>query len=111
MCESSFFVTFCLLSSFYRISEYSILCGWDNNSIFCEHSDDIQGERKIRITKDGILDIYIAMDISDSVTPEDVNNSKNAVISLIDKVRTISFPLDQKLLRSRGFTVLFSQGK
>lgn len=52
-----------------------------------ECTDDIQGERKIRITKNGTLNIYIAVDVSESIEKEQVESAKNAVKKLITKVR------------------------
>lgn len=57
---------------------------------FCgvwECTDDIQGERKIRITKNGTLNIYIAVDVSESIEKEHVASAKNAIQKLITKVR------------------------
>lgn len=51
-----------------------------------ECTDDIQGERKIRITKNGTLNIYIAVDISESIEKEHVANAKDAILKLITKV-------------------------
>lgn len=52
-----------------------------------ELTDDIQGERKIRISKNGTLNIYIAVDISESIEKEHVESAKNAILKLITKVR------------------------
>lgn len=51
-----------------------------------ECTDDIQGQRKIRITKNGTLNIYIAVDISESIDKEHVDNAKEAILKLITKV-------------------------
>lgn len=56
-------------------------------SSFC--SGDIQGERKIRISKNGTLNIYIAVDVSESIEAEYVKNATDAVKKLITKVRNI----------------------
>lgn len=50
-------------------------------------SEDIMGTRKIRIPKDGTLNIYIAVDISESIEPDYVKNATKAVKQLITKVR------------------------
>lgn len=47
----------------------------------------MQGERKIRISKNGTLNIYIAVDISESIEKEHVANAKDAIAKLIEKVR------------------------
>ncbi|CAL8268056.1 unnamed protein product [Merluccius merluccius] len=52
--------------------------------------DDIQGERMIRISKNGILNIYIAVDISDSLKPEDIKKSKTMVHNLISRIASYS---------------------
>lgn len=52
-----------------------------------ECTDDIQGERKIRITKNGTLNIYIAVDVSESIEKEQVESAKDAIWKLITKVR------------------------
>lgn len=54
-----------------------------------ECTDDIQGERKIRISKNGTLNIYIAVDISESIEKEHVASAKDAVLQLITKVRNV----------------------
>lgn len=53
----------------------------------CGSTDDVQGERKIRISKNGTLNIYIAVDISESIEKEHVENAKDAISKLITKVR------------------------
>lgn len=50
-------------------------------------TDDIQGERKIRIVKNGTLNIYVAVDVSESIEKEHVNSAKDAISKLITKVR------------------------
>lgn len=62
---------------------------WCNNlfSSVCGSTDDVQGERKIRISKNGTLNIYIAVDISESIEKEHVANAKDAIAKLIEKVR------------------------
>lgn len=52
-----------------------------------ECTDDVQGERIIRISKTGTLNIYIAVDISESIEKEHVENAKDAILKLITKVR------------------------
>lgn len=50
-------------------------------------SDDTQEGRKIRIPKNGTLNIYIAVDISESIEKEHFINARDAVTKLITKVR------------------------
>lgn len=76
-------------SRFKMISYRSGMC-WHNNLFFpCvwECTDDIQGQRKIRISKNGTLNIYIAVDISESIEKEHVDNAKEAISKLITKVK------------------------
>lgn len=54
--------------------------------------------------------MYIAMDISDSVELKDVESSKKAVISLIKKVRTITFHLIRNFYVAESI-VLFLTGQ
>lgn len=51
-------------------------------------SDDTQEGRKIRISKNGTLNIYIAVDISESIEDTHFTDARNAVAKLISKVRT-----------------------
>ncbi|KAM4545896.1 complement factor B-like [Odontesthes bonariensis] len=48
--------------------------------------DDIYSGRLIRISKNGTLNIYIAMDISPSTTEEAVDRVRQAVVALIKKI-------------------------
>ncbi len=49
---------------------------------------DQEGEgRKIRISKNGTLNIYFAVDISESMEAEHINNARKAITTLISKVR------------------------
>ena len=50
-------------------------------------SVDTQEGRKIRISKNGTLNIYIAVDISESIQEEYIQNATNVTKSLISKVR------------------------
>lgn len=50
-------------------------------------SVDTQEGRKIRISKNGTLNIYIAVDISESIQKEYIQNATNVTKSLISKVR------------------------
>ena len=59
---------------------------WHNNSLSCG-LDDTQAGKTIRISKNGTLNIYIAVDISESIEAEDVTKAKDAIITLIKKVR------------------------
>lgn len=58
--------------------------------IFVNVSDDIQEGRKIRISKSGTLNIYIAVDVSESINEEHLNDAKNAMTALITKVRNFT---------------------
>lgn len=75
-------------------------CYWLNNSICCGCSDDIQGTRKIRISKNGTLNIYIAVDISESIQEAHVNHSKKAIETLISKVRNKQLSYQLKITLS-----------
>ncbi|XP_028450837.1 complement factor B-like isoform X1 [Perca flavescens] len=55
-----------------------------------EPIDDTQEGRKIRISKNGTLDIYIAMDISASIEEKHFNDAKNAVTKLIEKIASFT---------------------
>ncbi|XP_030602302.1 complement factor B-like [Archocentrus centrarchus] len=55
-----------------------------------ESTDDIQGERRIRISKNGTLNIYIGVDISGSIKETDVNKSRDAIVKLITKISSFS---------------------
>ncbi|KAK7926134.1 hypothetical protein WMY93_008444 [Mugilogobius chulae] len=49
-----------------------------------------QEGRKIKLSKEGILNMYIALDISSSISQEHISNSKRAVLTLIDKIASFS---------------------
>ncbi|XP_058482990.1 complement factor B-like [Solea solea] len=55
-----------------------------------ESLDDTQGERKIRISKSGTLNIYIAVDISESIEEKHFNDARDAVSKLIEKIASFS---------------------
>ncbi|XP_062289674.1 complement factor B-like [Scomber scombrus] len=55
-----------------------------------EPTDDTQEGRKIRISKDGTLNIYIGVDISESITEEHFKDAKHAVKSLITKISSFA---------------------
>lgn len=59
-----------------------------------DYSDDTQEGRKLRISKNGTLNIYIGVDISESIEEKHFSNAREAVTKLITKVRN-------KLLHSR----------
>ncbi|XP_038129941.1 complement factor B-like [Cyprinodon tularosa] len=52
--------------------------------------NDTQEGRKIRISKNGTLNIYIAVDISESIKEEEFDQARNAVITLIRKISSFS---------------------
>ncbi|XP_077402407.1 complement factor B-like isoform X2 [Vanacampus margaritifer] len=56
-----------------------------------EPEDDTQEGRKIRITKNGTLNIYIGVDISESIEEKYFKNARDAVSKLITKIS--SFPI------------------
>ncbi|XP_073336041.1 complement factor B-like [Pagrus major] len=51
---------------------------------------DIQEGRKIRVSKNGTLNIYIAVDISESITETHINDSKKAITRLISKISSFT---------------------
>ncbi|XP_055370372.1 complement factor B-like isoform X6 [Betta splendens] len=53
-------------------------------------TDPTQVERKIRVSKDGILNIYIAVDISESIEEKQFNYAKDAIVTLIKKLASFS---------------------
>uniref|UniRef100_A0A3B4ZS29 C3/C5 convertase n=1 Tax=Stegastes partitus TaxID=144197 RepID=A0A3B4ZS29_9TELE len=55
-----------------------------------EPIDDTQEGRKIRISKNGTLNIYIAVDISESIENDHFVNARNAVLKLIQKISSFS---------------------
>ncbi|KAI3373649.1 hypothetical protein L3Q82_022239 [Scortum barcoo] len=48
-------------------------------------ADDIQEGRSIRVSKNGTLNIYIAVDISESIEDEQIKSARDTVIKLIQK--------------------------
>ncbi|XP_008425332.1 complement factor B [Poecilia reticulata] len=52
--------------------------------------NDTQEGRKIRISKDGTLNIYIGVDISESIKEDDFVKARDAVITLIKKIASFS---------------------
>ncbi|XP_023144259.1 complement factor B-like isoform X1 [Amphiprion ocellaris] len=55
-----------------------------------ESVDDTQEGRKIRISKNGTLNIYIAVDISASIEEKHFKNARDAVLKLITKISSFS---------------------
>uniref|UniRef100_A0A8C2WQV9 C3/C5 convertase n=1 Tax=Cyclopterus lumpus TaxID=8103 RepID=A0A8C2WQV9_CYCLU len=55
-----------------------------------EPTDDTQEGRTIKISKNGTLDIYIAVDISDSIEAKDIDKAINAITKLISKISTFT---------------------
>lgn len=49
-----------------------------------------QEERTIKLTSNGTLNIFIALDISESISEEDYENAKRAIVTLIDKISMFS---------------------
>ncbi|KAM4726246.1 complement factor B-like [Anableps anableps] len=60
--------------------------------------NDTQEGRSIRISKDGILNIYIAVDISESIKPEEFDQARKAVITLIKKIASFSVSPNYEIL-------------
>uniref|UniRef100_A0A3P8Z845 C3/C5 convertase n=1 Tax=Esox lucius TaxID=8010 RepID=A0A3P8Z845_ESOLU len=54
--------------------------------------------KKIHVEKGGLLNIYIAMDISDSINEEEFQKARNAVIKLITKVSSFSVSPNYEIL-------------
>ena len=48
---------------------------------------DCSGDRKIQVSEDRRLNIYIALDVSERIEEKHIIESKEAVIKLITKVR------------------------
>ncbi|CAG00502.1 unnamed protein product [Tetraodon nigroviridis] len=63
-----------------------------------ESINDVQGERKIRISKNGTLNIYIAVDISESIQKDHVESAKKAILKLITKISSFSVSPNYELL-------------
>ncbi|XP_029957250.1 complement factor B-like [Salarias fasciatus] len=55
-----------------------------------ESLDDTQEGRKIRLTKNGTLNIYIAVDISESIEKDQYEKARDAVTKLIRKISSYS---------------------
>ncbi|XP_076024356.1 complement factor B-like [Genypterus blacodes] len=55
-----------------------------------ESMDDTQSGRKITLTKNGTLNMYIAVDISTSIEKHEFESAKQAVIKLIEKISSFS---------------------
>ncbi|XP_042354606.1 complement factor B-like [Plectropomus leopardus] len=61
-----------------------------NSLTTLEPIDDTQEGRKIRISKNGTLNIYIAVDISESIEEQYITDAKNALIKLITKISSFA---------------------
>uniref|UniRef100_A0A671VIF6 C3/C5 convertase n=1 Tax=Sparus aurata TaxID=8175 RepID=A0A671VIF6_SPAAU len=59
---------------------------------------DIQEGRKIRVSKNGTLNIYIAVDISESIEEHHINSSKNAITTLINKISSFTVTPNYEIL-------------
>lgn len=57
-------------------------------TVFSLCQDEPVKERKITISRNETLNIYIAIDISEDIPLEDIENAKDAVKKLITKVKT-----------------------
>ncbi|XP_061154620.1 complement factor B-like [Syngnathus typhle] len=56
-----------------------------------EPTDDTQEGRKIRVSKNGTLNIYIGLDISESIEEKHFNDARETITKLISKIS--SFPI------------------
>ncbi|KAM7397999.1 hypothetical protein PAMA_006057 [Pampus argenteus] len=63
-----------------------------------EPIDDLQEGRKIRISKNGTLNIYIAVDISESIEEHHFIDARNAVLKLITKISSFSVTPNYEIL-------------
>ncbi|XP_044079271.1 complement factor B-like isoform X2 [Siniperca chuatsi] len=63
-----------------------------------ESIDDTQEGRKIRISKNGTLNIYIAVDVSESIEEKHINDAKDAVLKLITKISSFSVTPNYEVL-------------
>ncbi|XP_034539899.1 complement factor B-like [Notolabrus celidotus] len=61
-----------------------------NSLTTLQSTDDTQEGRTIRISKSGTLNIYIAVDISESIEEEHFKNARKAVTTLIRKIGSFS---------------------
>ncbi|KAM6984111.1 complement factor B-like [Tautogolabrus adspersus] len=61
-----------------------------NSLTTLQSPDDTQEGRTIRISKNGTLNIYIAVDISESIEEKYFQNARDAVIKLIKKISSFS---------------------
>lgn len=70
-----------------------------NIYLFCHHNFFVwnlfpvssgQYGKKINVGKGGKLDIYIALDVSDSIEEDEFDRAKNVIKTLIDKVYEIN---------------------
>uniref|UniRef100_A0A8C2Z034 C3/C5 convertase n=1 Tax=Cyclopterus lumpus TaxID=8103 RepID=A0A8C2Z034_CYCLU len=61
---------------------------WTGKEPACYY--DTQEGRTIKISKNGTLDIYIAVDISDSIEAKDIDKAINAITKLISKISTFT---------------------
>uniref|UniRef100_UPI0037E91815 complement factor B-like n=1 Tax=Semicossyphus pulcher TaxID=241346 RepID=UPI0037E91815 len=63
-----------------------------------EVTNDTQQGRTIRISKNGTLNIYIAVDISESIEKKHFDNARDAVIKLIKKIASFSVTPNYEIL-------------
>ncbi|KAM3600966.1 uncharacterized protein V6R79_005319 [Siganus canaliculatus] len=55
-----------------------------------EKTDDLQEGRTIRISKNGTLNIYIAVDVSESIEDKHIADAKDVVLKLITKISSFA---------------------
>ncbi|XP_047234485.1 complement factor B-like [Girardinichthys multiradiatus] len=60
--------------------------------------NDTQEGRSIRISKNGTLNIYIAVDISESINKTEIDEARKAVITLIKKIASFSVSPNYEIL-------------
>ncbi|KAI3373651.1 hypothetical protein L3Q82_022242 [Scortum barcoo] len=61
-------------------------------------ADDIQEGRRIRVSKNGTLNIYIAVDISESIENEQIKSARDTVIKLTQKIASFTVSPNYEIL-------------
>uniref|UniRef100_A0A7N8X6D6 Complement factor B-like n=1 Tax=Mastacembelus armatus TaxID=205130 RepID=A0A7N8X6D6_9TELE len=74
-----------------------------------EPTDDTQEGRIIRILKNGTLNIYIGVDISESIEEEHFRNARDAVLQLITKISSFSVR-PESFKEHRHVLIIFTDG-
>ncbi|XP_041808468.1 complement factor B-like [Chelmon rostratus] len=60
--------------------------------------EPVEEGRKIRISKNGMLNIYIAVDISESIEERHINDARDAVTKLITKISSFSLTPNYEII-------------